>query len=394
MLVHAPDSATLPRIALLLPDLAGGGAERVVALLAGEFAQRGYPVDLLLGRAEGPFRDAVSAAVNVHALVGRAWPRNAACLAPAMVLGLRRYLARTNPAVLMSSITGANLVACAVKFLSRSNVQLVIREANTSANRRSALRTWACRRLYPQASAFIGNSMGVVEDLIRDLNVATDRVHLIHNPIDLDYLQREAQSPSPHTWFDDGGPPVVLGMGRLTEQKGFDVLLSAMAELTRRRPARLIVLGEGPEAESLRRQARALGISHLTQFVGFQVNPYSWLGRCDVFCLPSRWEGFPQTLVEALALGRRVVASDCHSGPREMLQGGRYGLLVPVDEAEPLAEAISWALDQPHDSAMQLARVEDFDLAAQAQKYLDPLLAGYIPQSDVDPAQVVSEGRM
>lgn len=377
MLGSVPVAPAPARIALLLPDLAGGGAERVVTLLAGEFARRGHQVDLLLGRAEGPYRDTLPQSLNVHELAAPSWPRATACLGLATALGLRRYLVESKPAVLMSSITGANLVACAVMALAASKVRLVIREANTSTNRRSALRTTACRWLYTQGNAFIGNSKGVVEDLVRDLGVAAPCVHLIHNPIDLDCVQQQARLPSPHPWFDDGGPPVVLGMGRLTEQKGFDVLLSAMAELTRRRRARLIVLGDGPDAKALHRQARALGIGHLTQFVGFQCNPYAWLGRCHLYCLPSRWEGFPQTLMEALSLGRRVVASDCHSGPREMLEDGRYGLLVPVGEVAALAEAIERALDQPRATAMQVTGVRRFALGAQADKYLKVLLAGH-----------------
>jgi glycosyltransferase involved in cell wall biosynthesis len=373
-------------ISLLLPDLAGGGAERVMLLLAAQFAKLGHPVDLLLGRVEGPYLNAIPDNVRVVDLSGPGWPRSTPSLALAMAGGLRRYLAETSASVLMSSITGANLIACATVPLAARRPRLVIREASISANRKSALRTLACRLLYPRADAFIGNSKGVVEDLVRDLRVDGRKVHMIHNPIDLEFARCEAGGQSPHPWLEDGGPPVVLGMGRLSREKGFDLLLQAMAVLTRRCPARLILLGDGPEASALRQQAFELGISELTQFPGFQSNPYRWLGRCDVFCLSSRWEGFPQALAEALSLGRRVVASDCRSGPREILEGGRPGVLVPVGSAEALADGIAQALIMAHNERAQRARVQHFAMAGQAEKYLRILLPDHTAENNPESA--------
>jgi glycosyltransferase involved in cell wall biosynthesis len=291
-----------------------------------------------------------------------------------MCIGLRRYLVATNPAVLMASLTGTNLVACFTVGLVAPRLRLIIREANTSTNRRRALSSHACKLLYRRADAFIGNSVGVVNDLVCDLGVDKRKVYLIHNPIDLEHVRREALGPCPHPWFNDCGPPVLLGMGRLTKQKGFDVLLRALASLLQRRAVRLVILGEGPERPTLEALALELGIQENVRMPGFRANPYPWLGRCDVFCLSSRWEGFPQALVEALGIGCQIVASDCHSGPKEMLENGRLGLLVPVGDHLRFATGIERMLALEGVNYAGRERAQEYSLSRQADRYLSVLV--------------------
>jgi len=166
----------------------------------------------------------------------------------------------------------------------------------------------------------------------------------------------------------------VLGVGKLKPQKGFDVLLRAFARVRAARPARLVILGEGPQRRALEQLARELGLSaDDVALPGFVANPYAWMARSAVFALSSRWEGLPNALIEALACGCAVVSSDCPSGPAEILENGRLGPLVPVDDAAALAAAIERAL-APSDPAPRRARARDYAIERVAPRYLAALL--------------------
>ena len=167
---------------------------------------------------------------------------------------------------------------------------------------------------------------------------------------------------------------MVLGIGRLTRQKGFDVLLSAFARLRQHHSARLVILGDGPDRRDLLSQASHHGIRDDVAFLGFVPNPYPHLARSALFVLSSRWEGSPNVLTEAMALGTPVVATDCESGPREILEGGRHGPLVPVDDVEALAVAMAQVLDNPPELNSLGEAVTDYTLEKSSRRYLEALL--------------------
>jgi glycosyltransferase involved in cell wall biosynthesis len=164
--------------------------------------------------------------------------------------------------------------------------------------------------------------------------------------------------------------PVVLAAGRLERQKDFPTLLRAFALLRAERPVRLVVLGEGAWRERLAALAATLGVAADVDLPGFQPNPYPFLARTRVFALSSRWEGSPNVLTEAMALGTPVVATDCPSGPREILADGRYGPLVPMGDAPALAAALARALDEPLPSAVLKGAVRDYSAIESARRYL------------------------
>jgi glycosyltransferase involved in cell wall biosynthesis len=182
-----------------------------------------------------------------------------------------------------------------------------------------------------------------------------------------------ATLPVEHPWLAKDAPPVVLGVGRLTEQKDFPTLLCAFTEVAKQRDARLIILGEGQLREALREQARQLGIADKVAFPGFTDNPWAWMRRSAVFVLSSRWEGSPNTLTEALALGTPVVSTDCPSGPRELLSGGDIAPLVPMGDITALSEAILSTLSNPPEAATLVNAVKDYHQDVSAKGYLDAL---------------------
>jgi glycosyltransferase involved in cell wall biosynthesis len=380
----------------------GAGAERIWLNLAGAFAERGHRVDLVLGRHTGHLADAVPPGVRAVDLAVRSRlpllgaalrdPASARSLAPALaafpppwilaaVPALADYLVRERPDALLSALSYSNLAALWARQRAGVPVRVVISEHNTlsvrSANARA--RRWRVlpvveARWYPRADAILAVSEGVADDLARSTGLPRARIAVTYNPVVSDALDAAAREPVAHAWLRPGAPPVVLGVGKLKAQKGFDVLLRAFAHVRAARPARLVILGEGPQRRALERLARELGIADDVALPGFVANPFAWMARSGVFALSSLWEGLPSVLIEALACGCAVVSADCPSGPAEILEAGRLGPLVPVGDAAALGAAIARALAAPGDPEARRARARDFAVDRVAPRYLAALL--------------------
>lgn len=364
------DSPT--RIAMFLPDLNGGGAERVFLNLASAFVKRGYTVDMVLARAEGDLKDQLPSGVGLVDLrAGRFLPTRLG-LAVGAVVGLARYFRHIRPDALISSLSNTNMVAVAAKLTSQSKTRLIVREAATLLNAKRSLQKSLMGLLYPLADGIVALTEGIGSDLVHNIGIPSERISTIPNPVDLTRLRKLAVLPAPHPWLHDEETPVVLAAGRLTPQKDFGTLVRAFALLRERTKARLIILGKGPEQESLSCLATQLGIRNDVHFGGFDQNPYRWMSRANLFVMSSRWEGFPNALVEALALATPVVSTDCHSGPREILQNGRYGRLVPVANPAALASAIQTSLTTANLSAD--GATCHLDILGIADRYLEVLL--------------------
>jgi glycosyltransferase involved in cell wall biosynthesis len=169
---------------------------------------------------------------------------------------------------------------------------------------------------------------------------------------------------------------VAIAAGRLVKKKGFDVLLDALARTRRRREVRLVILGEGPERSTLESRVAALGLRDVVALPGFVENPLAWFARADLFVLSSFAEGMPNAMLQAMAAGCPVVATDCPSGPREILEDGRWGTLVPPGDAGALAEAIAFALGSPRARSDSRARAAAFGIDAIAEQYAGLLFGG------------------
>jgi glycosyltransferase involved in cell wall biosynthesis len=199
------------------------------------------------------------------------------------------------------------------------------------------------RRFFPSADYIVGVSAGVADDLREQIGLPSERVRVVFNPIITPDIAVEAAEPVGHPWFSDGGP-VLVAAGRLRPQKDFPTLLRAVALVRDRRPVRLVLLGEGPDRAELEALVDRLGLGGIVDLPGNTDNPYAYFAKCTAYVLSSRWEGLPTVLIEALACGSPIVSTDCPSGPREILDGGSYGVLVPVGDVEALAAAIERAL--------------------------------------------------
>jgi glycosyltransferase involved in cell wall biosynthesis len=355
------------RLSIFLPSLAGGGAERAICGIANGLAARGVDTTLVLGMAQGPYMDIVHPAVRVVDLGApstlQALPR------------LARHLHRTRPASLLAAMSHANVVAALAHRLSASQARLVLSErVNLSSvfDAHRELRTRATlalmRRTYPWADHVVAVSEGVAQDLTRHVAVPPHRVVTIYNPVVDEHLLAQAAAAPAHPWLASGSVPVVLAAGRLIAQKDFATLIDAFAKLRQGRRARLLILGEGELRAPLMAQAARLGVAEDVALPGFEPNPFAAMRAASVFVLSSRFEGLPGVLIQAMACGARVVSTDCPSGPREVLEGGRWGALVPVGDAARLASAIAAALDDAHPPEVRL-RAGFFSAQAAVDAY-------------------------
>lgn len=356
------------KIALFMPSFRRGGAERVMVNLARAFAGQGLDVDVVVAQNEGPSASLDSQGLNVVDLRSRRLLSS--------LPGLVRYLKRESPRVMLSALPHVNVIAVLARALARTPTRVVLSEhvnASVSAAQASRLRARALpffmRLAYPQADAIVAVSDGVADDLATFIRVDRARITRIYNPIVSPRLLELAGATVEHPWFAPGQPPVVLGAGRLTLQKDFANLLRAFAAIRSRRPARLVLLGEGNERRNLESLAEELGVRADFALLGDVDNPFRYMARAAVFVLSSRWEGFGNVLVEAMACGTPVVSTDCPSGPGEILEGGRYGTLVAVAEPAALAQAIEAQLDSPVRSrAVDRAGVFSTDAACKSYR--------------------------
>ena len=333
-------------IAFFLPSLVGGGAERVIVNLVQGMSERGLPVDVVLSAAQGTFLDQLPPSVRLVDLH--------ASRVLLSVRSLSGYLRRERPRALVSSMGHANVVALWAAKLAGQGTPVIVTEHNTlsqATQQKSRVPGWLwpplLRLFYPWADSVVAVSHGAADDLAHTSGLPRDKVEVVYNPVITPGLLALSRQPPGHPWFAPGEPPVILGVGRLTRQKDFPTLLHAFAKVRSCRSARLMILGEGEERSELETLARDLGMAHDVALPGFQENAMAFMASSAVFVLSSGWEGLPTVLIEALAAGTQVISTDCPSGPREILQDGRLGTLVPVADAAALAAAILQSLEQP-----------------------------------------------
>lgn len=335
------DSPT--RLALFVPSMRCGGAERMTAVLAREMANRGYAVDLLLAQMEGAHLNEVHESVRVVDLKAS----RVVTSLPALV----RYLRNKRPVALLSMMAHTNIVAlCALRLANGSTRAVVSERVSLSWRIQHATHTFSrvlprlIKRFYPWADHIIAVSYGVADELVQLADIPRERIRTIYNPVVRPDLHEKAKAPLDHPWFKPGQPPVVLAVGRLTAQKGFPTLIQAFARVRRYQPVRLLILGEGEQRPALETLVQRLGLEEDVGLPGFEANPYRYMARAWAFVLSSRWEGLPGVLIEALCCGVPLIATDCPSGPGEILANGKYGQLVPVEDVNALTQAIEMAL--------------------------------------------------
>lgn len=333
------------RIAIFMPSLFGAGGQRSMLNLAHGIAECGYAVDLVLAQAEGEFLPNVQPSIRVVDLKAS----RALTSLPALV----RYLRREQPEVMLSVFGYVNIVALWAWRLARVPTKLFVNEQNTVSMEAGNASSWRMRltpslmkRFYPWADGIVVVSEGVREDMAAVTDIPPERITVIYNPsVARADVHEKAQEPVDHPWFEPDQPPVLVAVGRLQPQKDYPMLIEAFARLRATHEAHLLILGEGKERPALEALVAQSGLEQDVSLPGFVDNPYAYMARASLFVLSSRWEGLPTVLIEALCCGTPAVATNCPSGPQEILRGGEYGRLVPVGDADAFAQAIRMTLD-------------------------------------------------
>ena len=396
------------RVAFVLHGFSGGGMERSMLRLAEAFLGRGLAVDFVVGQAKGELLTDVPAAARIIDLakrpVFRARPHGLAAdprafallLRPKSMMGmlkplLRRlpslaaYLREARPDAILAAEPRYNVIAVWGRQLSGLRSRVVISERIQVSHHASFGGPWGepglrdlLRRAYLGADAIVAVSDGVADDLAAHGGMPRGRITTVYNPVVGPDLVAKAQERPDHSWFAPGAPPVILAAGRLDPQKDFATLMRAFAQVRQGRPARLMILGAANPAnlayaEELRALPGALGIGGEVALPGFVDNPFAFMAQASAFVLSSLYEGLPGVLIQALACGCPVVSTDCPSGPAEVLDGGRFGPLVPVGDVTALARAIEQVLDDPIPSERLRSRAELFSVQRSADDYLELL---------------------
>lgn len=356
-------------LAIFIPSLAGGGAERVTINLIEGFLGHGFKIDLVLSAAEGPLLKSVPPQARIVNLRSSRTIKS--------VNALRKYLKSKQPAYLLSALDHANIVALLARKLARVDTKVIVTVHNTLSasleafnSTKAFLMPRLIRNLYPLADHVVAVSKGVAQDLADTTGLSVSGIKVVYNPIITPALFEKLKQPVNHKWFSSPGYRVILAVGRLEKQKDFPTLLKAFAVLRESRKVKLIILGEGAERKNLESMVDSLGLNEDVSLPGFVENPYAYMACSSLFVLSSRWEGLPTVLVEAMAVGTPVVATDCPSGPNEILEGGRYGPLVPVGDAILLAKAMDSTLANPLPGSILRERASRFSLERSVTDYM------------------------
>jgi glycosyltransferase involved in cell wall biosynthesis len=357
------------RVSIFLNDLTGGGAERQTLTLARELHAHGVVVELILHQLRGELVDLIPDGIDV---INLNRPRTRHDIAP-----LAKHLRQRRPDILLANIDHKNIAAILARMLSATPTKAVITQHNPLAGEISqdgrhyrivAPSYWILR---PFISAAVAVSDGIAQELVRLARFPERKVVRIYNGVIGPGFETRATMHVEHPWFSENGAPVFVSAARLVPQKDHETLLRAMALYRKTSAGRLIVLGTGPLRDRLRQLAQDLQISDAVDFVGFQGNPLPWFRLADVFVLSSRSEGFGIALAEAMGCGTPVISTDGH-GPGEILERGRYGVLVPPQDPVALAAALASANEMRRRFPPEAlkARAAAFSDEACAARYL------------------------
>jgi len=398
------------RIAVLMPDLGGGGVQKMTLSLAAALSARGHEVDIVVYQPAGELEPMVPPQLRVRhlrpssRLRGRLLPLVAdpgamgQLLLPVLLArkpaptlvylrALAGYLRERRPDALLAAAPHQNLEAVWARRLAGVPTRLLISERTVPSQILPASPMWRnrflpplMRRAYQQADVIVAVSKALAEDLAAVTGIPRPRITAIYNPVVGPDIEALAAEPVDHPWFAPGQPPVILGVGRLSDQKDFATLIRAFAKVRATREARLVIFGAAKDAAKteLRRGelstlARQLGVAEHVDAPGFTANPFAYMARAALFVLSSRYEGLPGVLIQAMATGCPVVSTDCPSGPREILEGGRWGPLVPVGDHAGIAAAIAGVLDHPLPPELLKRRAREFSVERAVQRYLEVL---------------------
>ena len=363
-----------------------GGISHVMLNLLHAVADEGLKVHLLLNSTDIPELSKVKKNIEIKRLGDST--------GFARIFRLSKYIKEEKPDVILCNRERANLTAVLAKKLAGSSTRVAFRVGmpmSFALERRNilkrTLRSFSIRYSYHNADHIIANSQAVAKDISDVTHIPQSVINVLNNPVVVPEIFKEAERPTEHPWFHKKDIPVILGIGRLAPQKDFSALIRAFSGVKKEMDTRLVILGDGKEREALLSLACELGIRDYVDLPGFVSNPFSFLKRASLFVLSSAWEGLPNVLMQAIALGTPVASTDCISGPREILKDGLYGPLVPVGDHKALSRAMLEVLQNPPQKAFLQQGAERYRADICAREYLKAMKLAEDTGAGLSPVQ-------
>lgn len=371
------------RIFFIIPTLSGGGAERVMANLLRNLNLKKIHPSLILFEKKDEFLTELPLIIPIFELKTGVYKYIFPWL---IVLKLTKLLKEEKPDLILSFMWYPNAITLMARFLGKIKTKVIISERISTFIYEgyliNFLRSLVIRYVYPKANFIILNSNDIAKNLIDSYGITKKKISVIYNPIDINLIHKKANKSLKYHWYQKN-EDIIIAIGRLCEQKGFSYLIKAISILTKKGTGcKLIILGEGKNRQKLHKLIIQLGIEDRVFLLGFQLNPYKYLARAKIFVLSSLYEGLPNVLLEALALGVPVIATRCPTGPEEIITNGINGLLVPPADETALAWAISKLLNDKElrqkFSEQGRKRAEDFrinKIIREYEKVIDKICA-------------------
>lgn len=356
------------KVTIYLPDLIGGGVPILYLKLAPWLIKAGFDISFLVNKKRGELADSIPPGIEVIELGAS---RQLTAL-PKLV----RFLRANQPDLILTAIEHMHVITILARLLVRPKTRHVMTQHNPLSQQamRPGLDFKVLPLLYrltaPFANAIVAVSKGVGDDMAKHAHLRRDRIQVIYNGVVDEHFDDAMNAPLPANWPQTDAP-IILNIGRLAAQKDQRTLLRALAKLNGKPEPHLVILGSGPLEQELRQLAVELGIDHRLHLLGYSDAPLAALKAADIFVLSSIYEGLGLVLIESLACGTPVVSTNCPYGPEEILDGGKYGRLTPVGDADALARAIEETLSDPPDPAVLSQRGREFSVEHCAQEYAE-----------------------
>lgn len=357
------------KIGILLPSLSDGGAEKVIVSLANKFHDYGFTVDLLLVQASGVYFDLLSKDVNVIDLNSK----RAIFAIPRLI----SYIKRSEVDILFSALTHTNVTFVLSRYLSGKKVPIFISERSliskghyfSDSARHKKIKRVFFGFLYRRVTKIIAISDGCAEDIVSTIGVPRESIEVIYNPLLVEKVTSDSSEVVEVFSKKPKGDKVIIGVGRLMPVKNFSQLIRVFSEVSKVRSVSLIILGEGRQRKELEHQIEELDLSRKVSLPGFTCSPLKFMEKCDLFVSTSQWEGFGNVFLEAMSVSLPIVSVNCPGGPREILEDGKWGALVPPNDEVALANSIIKMLDSK-EGLDASERLQSFELGLIARQYI------------------------
>lgn len=357
-------------IAVYIPSLGSGGGDKMALNLCRGLSKLKYNVDLIVLK-DDVLKNNLINSLELHNTRLIYFDKNT----KKRIRDLVNYLKKEQPEVILSA-KGGDVETIKAKKIAKVATKVVLRHGTTFSQRdkyrpffRRIISKIKLRWIFSRADLIIANSKGVANDVIKIGKIPAEKVKVLPNPTIVPEMFKLGEEKIEHEWFLNKDSYIILGAGGFRKSKDFPTLVKAFFLLQKEVSARLVILGQGRQKKKIEGLIEYFGIKDKVWLPGHEDNPYKFMAKSDLFVLTSLWEGCPNVLIEALAFGTPVVSTDCPSGPREILQNGIYGKLVPLRDPEKLKEAMKFTLKNPMPKHFLKQAVTSYTLDESCKAY-------------------------